>query len=138
MTIYSDFDDHLAIDGVSLNSYLRQVEIVPIMETFDNTAGSETTRSRIATIEDYLLNFVILYDTDDEDVILSLIVPGRHLVDYGIRGNSAGMPRHQQWFIFTESPSVGDFEMTEGRMFSVSAECAEAPIHNMFKGGVYA
>lgn len=138
MAVYSGNDDFLSIDGVDLSAYWREAEISPSVETADVTAGSGVThRSRNEGLKDYTFSFTIVYDTADLQTILPVIKPGTHLVVYGPEGNSAGKPKHQQRFIFTEAPTSGNHEKSDARTFSISAEAAEPPIDDMYVGDTF-
>lgn len=138
MAAYNKLQDYLAIDGVVLTGYLFQVDIRPSVRSVEYTAGSEKYVSRYPTIKDFTLNFSIRYETTKERVLLPLLAPGVHMILYGIRGNTVGMPKHMQKFLFTEAPIVGgNVNATEKRYFQITAQGAEAPIYNMFDNDTF-
>lgn len=138
MATYSGNNDYLSIDGVDLSAYWREAEITPSIETADVTAGSGSThRERNEGLKDHTFNFTIVYDSADLQTILPVIKPGTHTVIYGPEGNAAGKPKHQQSFIFTEVPTGGNYEKSDARVFSISAEAAAAPTYDMYAGAVF-
>lgn len=137
MVVYTGNDDSLSIDGTPLDDFWRDAELIFLQETHDNSGGRSRFRSRITGLEDVMLNFTIVWDIDQEHIILPRIAPGVHLVDYGPRGNASGCPRHVQEFIFTEVPIRGSYEKGDAREFSITAEAAAPPQINMFENGVF-
>lgn len=137
MAIYSGNDDFLSIDGVELNDLWRSIKIIPKVQSRDVTSGRSPYRQRVSTLHDFVLEMTIIYMLGEAGVILPLIAPGEHLVCYGPEGNSAGKPRHQQIFIFDEVDTEANHDKSNARTFTISAEAADAPDFNMFKGDTF-
>lgn len=133
MAAYNKLQDYLVIDGQDMSGYLFQVDIRPSVRSVEYTAGSEAYVSRYSTVKDITLNFSIRYETSKERVLLPLLAPGVHMILYGIRGTTKGMPKHMQKFLFTEAPiSGGSSNANEKRFWSITALGAEPPVYNMF------
>lgn len=137
MALYSGNKDYLSIDGVELAGFWRDTQIVATVDMAENTSGNAQFKSRFETLRDYSMSFTIAYDDEEADMILNLVRPGKHLVVYGPEGNVAGKPKHQQYFIFPQVETEGDSEKSQLRVFSVSANAAEAPLFDMYNGGVF-
>lgn len=137
MAIYSGNSDYLAIDGVDLSAFWREVSITQTVGSRDVTSGGVTTRQRIPTVFDYTLEFTIMYDDVQRPVLIPLVAAGLHVVEYGIEGATVGKPRHMQTFLFTDSGLEGYSDKSEARAFSISANSADVPVFNMYNGDTF-
>lgn len=138
MAVYTGNDDYVSIDGTSVSSYWVDIEITPNLATTDTTHGSGVSHmTRNAGLKDHSISMTIIYDAADHATLMPLLEPGEHTVIWGPQGNTAGQPKHEQKFIFTEAPTSGNYEKSEKRVFSISGEASAAPVSDLWGGDTW-
>lgn len=137
MAEFSGNAAYLAIDGVDMRPYWAEMDIEPMIETVDVTAGSgRTHRRRNAGLEDHSGSCVIVYDDTTLATYIQRLRVGLHTFDYGPEGNGSGKPRHTQEFFVTKAPHKTSVE--KGKVvFTLSLEARDAPTNNMYAGATW-
>lgn len=137
MPRYNGNNIWIAIDGNSVGSQFKTVNLEPSIEAVDMTRGAGTNHMmRNEGLRDTTISITLGYDTDLVPTWLALLKPGRHTVEFGPEGNSTGKPRHLQDFIFTSAPLEIDVTKQEV-VFDISGDGADPAIYDMFNGATF-
>lgn len=137
MTAYNGNGVYLSINGIVVTAEFKKVELKPKIDSVDTTRGAGTTHMQRATgLEDFDITIDVGYEIETVQTQLQYLRPGRYTVIYGAEGNASGKPRHQQEFIFTESPFSIEVKKPEVA-FSMKGVAAAAPTFNMFAGATF-
>ncbi len=137
MARYNGNGIFLSIDGNTITGSWKEVELTSSIEEIDTTQGvGQTYLQRSEGLRDVAITLMVGYDPDTVQAQLAMLRPGIHTVVFGPEGNSAGKPRHEQAFLFTEAPLGQDVKKKEV-VFTVSGSGADAPTVDMFNGGVF-
>lgn len=137
MAVYTGNNDHLMIDGVNCDNYWRHIKVIPVHASEESTAGNTDTVERIPTLTDYQLELTIIYEESQIAALLPLVAVGVHTVVWGPQGNSNGLPKHQQQFIFEQSSTEALHDMSQARAFMIAGKSYKAPVFNMWKGDTF-
>lgn len=138
MASYNGNVAYCAIDGVTLAAQFVNVNLESSIEEVDVTAGAgaedvqrdEGLRSDKVTIK-------IAYDVDAIQSHVQKLKPGKHLIDIGPQGNSAGKPRHYQEFLVSSAKPFEVGVKKPAVVIEMSGNSARRPIYDFFNGDTY-
>jgi hypothetical protein len=138
MTAYNGNGIYLSINGiVTASDAFKSVDIKPKIDTVDTTRGAGATHVQRSTgLDDFDISIDIGYEIETIQTQLQFLRPGRYTVIFGPEGNASGKPRHQQDFIFTESPLKIEVKKSEV-VFAMKGTAAAAPVFNMYAGATF-
>jgi hypothetical protein len=137
MSAFNENNPYIAIDGIVLDTEWKEVELTGTMETQDVTQGvGRTGMQRAEGLRDASISIVVGYRTEKIQQQFAMLKPGRHNVVYGPQGNTPGLPKHVQDFIFNDLPLGQNVDKSEV-VFSVGGEQADEPTVDMHNGGVW-
>jgi len=129
---------YLTIDGVDVKAYWKSVSLNPTADTTDVTAGANTTHKQYeAGLIDTDMSATLAYDdVNQASYIQRLAVGQKVLIVYGPEGATSGKPKHEQYFIVT-SAATEQTVMKDAVVFDMSFRGADAPVVDMYDGGVW-
>lgn len=137
MPAYNGNQIYLSIDGVEVQAEFKRVQIEPKISSVDVTRGAGTEHMQRATgLSDTSFSVTVGYQTHKIQQQIAYMRPGVKQIVFGPEGDAPGKPKHVQDFILTGAP----FEITveKGEVaFELSFEGADAPVVDMFNGGVW-
>lgn len=137
-TTLSGNKPYIKLDDVEVNAYFQSAKLTPSASTEEVTAGSGVEHiQRNPKLRDHKMDITLTYDTADLQTYIRKLRPGQIVqVEYGPEWNLPGKPRHVQDFIFEEAPHELAVEKNKVT-FALSGVAADAPVVDMYTGGVY-
>ena len=138
MATYNGNNYYLLLDSVDVSSFTVNLAVDPGNSDQDITAGAGTTHvKRALGLDDYSIKFTLMYDSASLSTYIQKLKPGATVViEAGIEGHTAGMPRHVQSCLISKS-GVATEVTKSAVMFECEAKGADAPSTNMFAGATY-
>ena len=129
---------YFTIDGTDVKAFWKSVNLSPTADTVDVTAGASTTHKQYESgLIDTDLSASFAYDDASLATYIQRLKVGQKvLIVYGPESNTVGKPKHEQYFIVT-SAAVEQTVMKDAVIFDMSFKGADAPITDMFAGGVW-
>ena len=139
MPSYSDNGYRVWIDSVEISGKLTNAKLSPSAETNENTRGNAAHKQRAVGLLDTKFDCTVSYDADQiilQSYIRKLKPGNKYVIEFAPQLAAGGTPRHVQEFIIKEAPfeiKISKSDVT----FAMAFESADAPIIDMFDGGVY-
>jgi hypothetical protein len=129
---------YFTIDGTDVKAFWKSVSLNPTADTVDVTAGANATHKQYESgLVDTSLSATFAYDDASlATYIQRLRVGQKVLIAYGPEGATSGKPKHEQYFIVT-SAATEQTVMKDAVVFDMSFNGADAPIVDMYAGGVW-
>jgi len=138
MTVKTEFDPYVEIDGTDVSAYVTNVTIGDSVEETDITHGSGTThRERQVGLRGNTFSATLVYNIENIDVIRALCKSGVKTVVFGPHGNVAGRPKHEQDFLFASVELSQSVEQNEALRFPLSGNSSGAPVTDMYGTGTW-
>lgn len=129
---------YLSIGGTNLSPHVIDIQMSPSANTVDITAGSGATHTKRATaLLDTKAKITISYDDTSVADYIQKMKPGeKFTLVIGPEGNTVGKRKHEGDFILVGAPFTVTVKK-EPVAFELDFEGADAPITDMYSGGVW-
>jgi hypothetical protein len=131
---------YVAADGYDISGLITEINPDGSVDTEDVTAGSGTEHvQRKPKLRDTAAKFSAAYIDGQVPQYIYRIQPGAIInLVYGPEGNASGKPKHQQMFIVKKAEGPKQAVDKPMMLFKMDLEAADAPMVDMYKGGVFA
>lgn len=129
---------YLVIDGVVVTAPFKEVKLDVSNSSQETTMGAGTAHvQRAPGLSDTKIAITLGYDTATVQSIIQHIRTGTVVqIEYGQEGNGSGKPRHVQNFNIVANSTGAKVDKSPST-FDLSGEATDAPVVDMFLGGLY-